>query len=229
MKKLLMLLLVGILTCSLIGCGGGDSDNNTTDTENVDNIEKEDTPVDVATGDVTLDAVMNAKESPAFDFDYVEVDGGIAIDVYNGQDDIVVIPEKIDGKTVVAINESAFMNNDRIKAVKIADTVDYVGQMAFMNCTGLEIAVCGKNVKVLDEYCFNNCTALKQVELNEGIECLKYGVFALDLCLKELYIPGSVTEIDYILVGDEEITLIVEAGSAAEQYAKDNGFAYETK
>ena len=50
----------------------------------------------------------------------------------------LVIPETIDGKTVIAIKENAFENCAEITEVQIPDTVKTIGVCAFFNCEKLE-------------------------------------------------------------------------------------------
>jgi len=57
--------------------------------------------------------VKNAPVTDASKFEYEEVEGGISITDYTGDDEIVVIPEIIDGQKVVEIGSSAFANKHR--------------------------------------------------------------------------------------------------------------------
>ena len=68
------------------------------------------------------------------DFTYFEEDGGITIWAYNGSDPVVHIPEKLDGKTVVALEMTA---NDVIKELHIPKTVKNVYEIR--QTIGLEV------------------------------------------------------------------------------------------
>ena len=46
-------------------------------------------------GEISIKAVKNAKETDASKFDYQEVESGISITDYTGEDEIVVIPKTI--------------------------------------------------------------------------------------------------------------------------------------
>jgi hypothetical protein len=65
-------------------------------------------------GNVDLWCVW-AEATPADQFTYRETNGNIAIQKYNGTAETVVIPEKINGKTVKQISSGAFINNSTLK------------------------------------------------------------------------------------------------------------------
>ena len=115
-KKILLSLLCGILVLGVAtGCGNKENnsgDNNSTNNSTVENNNS------TTTSEITIDSVKNAKVTDASKFDYREVEGGIAITDYEGTDEIVVIPETIDGQTVVSIDRNAFVNNDTMKGLK---------------------------------------------------------------------------------------------------------------
>ena len=55
------------------------------------------------------------------------------ISSYNGFDDKITIPSKIDGYTITGIANDAFYDNDNISDVTIPGTVTYIGLCAFKN------------------------------------------------------------------------------------------------
>ncbi len=65
-------------------------------------------------------------------------DGTVAIAGYKGTGTKVVIPNKIDGKTVESIDDSAFENNTKIESVVIPESVILIGDGAFTGCTSLK-------------------------------------------------------------------------------------------
>ncbi len=231
MKKFLSLFLTLFILLSFAACGEGEDNvlenNSGVSSENGD-IENDKVADD--NGKITVEKVKNAPETSADDFTTVLVDGGISIDRYTGEDEIVVIPEKIDGMPVVEIGNSCFVNNEKIKGVKISDAVETINSMSFLNCYSLEIFISGKNVKTIGSYAFNYCTSLKVVALNDGLQSLQYGCFIETNQLEEVFVPTSVSEIDTPFVQfSDNVTIITEAGSAAETYAKENGIKYEIR
>lgn len=180
-------------------------------------------------GKITISSVKKAKETDASKFDYIEIDGGVSITDYSGKDEIVVIPEKIDGKTVVSIGKNAFVNNDTMRGLKISNSVHIIENSSCTNCTELQVFVSGTSLKIIEENAFLN-TKLEYVELNEGLETLEISSFGFTH-LKEIEIPSSVKNINLPFLVDEvnnngSITIIGEAGSAAEQYVNEYGEEY---
>ena len=164
------------------------------------------------------------------DFEYEEVDDGIRITRYNGDDEIVVIPEKIKGKQVISVSEYAFANNHTLKGLKIPDTISKIEKRSFQNCVELLIFVSGDELKIIDEYAFSGCSKLNNVVLNEGIEELKMSCF-FATNLKEIYIPASVSIIDYPFSENnkDELTIIALDSSVAHNFAIENGYGYTAK
>lgn len=227
MKKLILYLICGVVILGVAtGCG---KNNNSTSNNSGLNNEINNTQNESSTsGDITIEKVKNARETNSSLFSYVDVDGGISITDYTGTDEIVVIPEVIDGKTVVSIGRNAFVNNDTMKGLKIANTIHTIEMYGFANCTELEIFVSGSNLKKIGMYAFNGSRKLKQIELNNGLEMLDGLCFGLTN-LTEIEIPSSVTQINYpFTVNNDEhyIKVISEVGSTAERYVQEKGQEY---
>ncbi len=232
MKRLLALFLSLIMVFSLAACGKDNtskdndpvqSGNNSTTTDNSDSGNHDEVTI-------SIDSVKKAKETDASLFEYEDVDGGVSITGFNGSDEIVVIPQSIDGKSVVSISKDAFVNNSTIRGLKISDMIHTIGDSAFMNCLELEVFVSGNSLKKLDSYCFNSCTKLRDVELNDGLEsmiqCFSFAdisTIEIPSSVTEMFVPFSVPTADYY------ITIIAETGSYAEQYVNENGAEYNLK
>lgn len=218
MKKILAIILSLIIILGL--CVFCYKNTNETQIENDINMETNETEKESSENksEITVENIKKAKETNTTLFNYREVEGGISIIDYIGEDEIVIIPEKIDGYTVVEIGEHAFINNEDIKAVKLSDTVEIIKEQAFVNCESLEIFISGKSVKTLEPRVFLN-NNLKHVELNEGLENLNISCFGF-LNTMEIEIPSTVVNVDLpFLVNDgHTVTIICEKGSAMEQY-----------
>ncbi len=107
------------------------------------------------------------ENTPADQFTYTEAGGGITIQKYNGTAETVVIPEKINGKTVLRIASGAFDGNNTLKKIVIAKTVRTVDAAAFRSCSALTTAILfDDSMSSMDDNCFNNCTALTTIHIN---------------------------------------------------------------
>ena len=229
MKRLLALFLMIILVFTLVACGNNDADkpNDSTPTGN-DTTVSADENNNATNGSLTVDTVKNAQETAASLFEYEEVEGGVSITKYLGEDELIVVPSVIDGKDVVSLGEMVFANNEVIRACKLSDCIQEISKRAFTNCTNLEIFISGSQVKIIDDYAFNNCTKLQFVELNQGLEKIGLGAFGF-APFKEIEIPSTVKEMNYpfVSLGDGEYrTIIGETGSYAEQFVKENAESF---
>ena len=91
-----------------------------------------------------------------------------------------------------------------IKSVVIEDSVTSIGSYAFYKCTGLTSVTIGNSVTSISKYAFHGCTGLTSVS-----------------------IPDSVTSIGWsAFKGCTGLSIYGVPGSAAEQYANDNGFTF---
>ena len=122
-----------------------------------------------------------------------------------------------------------------LTSVTIPNSVTYVGKMAFYNCMYLPSVVIPDSVVEIGDRAFDECSALARVTIGSGVK--RIGNRAFDNCdaLTVVEIPASVTEIgedafgysyrqQYKLVPG--FTIHGKAGSAAQAYAEENGFAF---
>lgn len=103
-----------------------------------------------------------------FDDDFI-LDGRGYINQYKGCQMKLVIPETIQGKTVVGIDMAAFQGNSTLRDVTISDTIVSIGRNAF-NFTLLDRVYFGKNVKEIGDLCFTSGLAsltLKEIVVDE--------------------------------------------------------------
>ncbi|MBQ3507547.1 MAG: leucine-rich repeat domain-containing protein [Clostridia bacterium] len=75
--------------------------------------------------------------APAADFTYELADDGATITAYTGGEVVVVIPDSVEDKPVVAIGEKAFADKVGLKAISVPDTVKSIGTGAFAGCKSL--------------------------------------------------------------------------------------------
>ena len=80
-------------------------------------------------GDYTYSLLINAEDSSK---------KAACIESYTGEDHEPVIPDTLDGYTVVALGNYAFVNMPSVWAVTIPKTVDGFGNFTFANCTNLK-------------------------------------------------------------------------------------------
>lgn len=142
-------------------------------------------PVNIYASDVPQKKEVTAES--VFDFD---VSSG-TIKKYKGTATDVVIPEKINGKTVTTIGKGAF-GRKGLTSVVIPEGVETIDQGAFINNLLTTIKL-PSTVKKIDSMAFTLNKSLSKVELNEGLEFIGQKAFMNDSSLTgEITIPSTV-------------------------------------
>lgn len=187
MKKLLMILLCGVLTLSVTACGV----NSTTAKAPAASSSSGETPYKApsASKDGTTiigdDTNANTASKPsdttassdtADDYELEEDLGGVNILRYLGKGGKVSIPSVIDGKKVIQIGEHAFRGS-AVTNVTIPATVREIETHAFTGCDSLEILTIAEGVEVIDGYAFSECPKLSLVTLPDSIKEINPGAF----------------------------------------------------
>ena len=126
------------------------------------------------------------------EFNYVDGNdkGTVIITEYTGDSVNIVIPNRVRGKKVVSIDDSAFSGTD-IVSLKTNDIMTSIGKNAFQDCTSLETVVIGKSVKSIGEGCFSNCKSLKTVTMSPSVEKLGNIIFGNDAALEDVNFDGN--------------------------------------
>lgn len=146
---------------------------------------------------------------------------------YNGDDSDINLPSEIDGETIVIIGGYVFRNDNTIESVSMSDDVEEISEQAFQNCTNLRSIYLSSKITELNKWLFEGCTLLTDVVLPENLVTIKYRAFGDCTSLETLEIPASVTSIDDTAFdGCTNLTMYVQAGSYAEEYANEHGIPY---
>ena len=137
----------------------------------------------------------------------------------------LVIPEG-----VTSIGSYAFSNNKNLKSVYIPATLTTTGYYsAFTGCDSIETITFGKGIDTITDSMFKSCTWLKSIEIPNTVTKIETKAFDGCSSLTSVTIPASVTSIgSNAFSGCTEVTLYVQAGSYAEEYADKNEINYRT-
>ncbi len=136
-----------------------------------------------------------------------------------------------EGTTLMGVD--AFGMSD-ITSVKFPSTLKSISKLGFYWCKNLNNVVIPSNVKEIGDNAFSWCESLSDLTIEEGVEHIGQAAFFRCNNLNEVTIPRSVTQIDMHAFGwdyvndydvrNENLVIKCYSGTAAEQYAKDNGF-----
>ena len=115
----------------------------------------------------------------------------------------------------------------------VPDSVTVIGDGALSSASDLESVTVPGSVETIGSYAFSSCSALTDVVLSDGIELIDEMAFFDCAGLKSVTIPGSVLSVGDYAFGYfyngrlREFKIYCYADTAGEQYAKENGLAYE--
>lgn len=237
MKKIIFSLLVAFMSLGLlVGCGEetpetpdepkdpvvnpGESEGNKEEYPKLENI--------------TVEALEEypVTDGKYFLYDISDSGNGIRVYDYTGTNDIVVIPEEINGKKVEQVAGYTFANDSFVRGVVIPETVTSLYE-TFINNTKIEVVI-AKGVTDLGYATFCNCASLKYLILSDKLTTI--GEAAISACeaLIELYIPATLTQMDQnskamFLYLCDKVTIYGEAGSYIETVCQEKGIPFVAK
>ncbi len=138
-------------------------------------------------------------------------------------------------ETVKILNQNAF-NFSKAEEIVIPEAVSVIPQLCFYGCEKLIDIVLPETIVKIEANAFGNCTALENINLPYGLETVEGAAFHC-AGLKAVIIPDSVKNIgnyafgyysadDIEFVKDEAFEVQGRGGTAAEEYAIENGFKF---
>ena len=84
---------------------------------------------------------------------------------YEGQAEMLTIPDKVEGLTVMSIDDRAFSGNSSLCRIRLPETLQTIGERAFAGCRMLEEIHLPKNLETMECRAFEGCRNLKSVRL----------------------------------------------------------------
>lgn len=186
MKKILALLLAGLLTLSIVSCGDKkeDEEKDNKETNAVDQNYIEETankgkfeyalneegdyeiikyePYEVTTAEITLPSEVHGRDIV-----------GIAANAFKAENSIksVTVPS-----TYTYISEYAFYDCDSLVSITLPATLEKIGKGAFESCDLLASFNMPTSVKEVSEFAFKDCKSIKTLDLS-NIEKIQKGAF----------------------------------------------------
>ena len=77
----------------------------------------------------------------------------------------LMIPPKVDGRTVDGVGNGLFLGCDKLTSVTIPSGVSYIGERSFAGCSGLTSLSIPSSVKTIGRGAFANCKGLTSIEI----------------------------------------------------------------
>ncbi len=142
---------------------------------------------------ITATCSVTVNEINTNDFVFERYYNGYAVVGYLGNETQVVVPNKYDGKEVIAIgtgNNDGFVRCYDIESVKLPTSVREINTQAFFNCTSLK-SVDIPNCMIVGDGAFSNCLQLQEIDLPSECISLGNGVFSGCAQLKKAIVHGD--------------------------------------
>ena len=163
-----------------------------------------------------------------FSFD-INDNGEAVIHEYDDRSENVVIPEKLLGANVVAIDDYAFFGDTVITSVSFenATHLNYIGIDAFYGCTGLKTLNIPASIGAVQFGSFQNCTGLENAVIESGLTSIGDQAFMGCTSMKYIEIPDSVTSISNTAFKNcGKLVIYCNEGSYAQEYAEQRNIPY---
>ncbi|MGM9616328.1 leucine-rich repeat domain-containing protein, partial [Butyricicoccus sp.] len=147
---------------------------------------------------------------------------------------------KLTGSGAMASYSSGYQNvpwynyRTAIKSIEIGKDITNISVYAFRgasNCTSVAFEE-GSKVTSIGGNAFYYMSSLKEITLPENVTSIGNYAFGYDKNLTKVYVPDMVSSINATAFSNcdtSKLVLSVAAGSYAEDYAKANDIAYETR
>ncbi len=154
-------------------------------------------------------------------------DGTLIITSYKGTSTDIKVPERIGKGTVSAIGIGAFSGNSGMCGGRVTTYATYEQQRQRRTITKITLP---ETVKYIEQSAFADMEALTEINIPDGTTEIGGVAFYQCLSLETLVIPSSVERIGvYAFRNCYKLTAIVERGSFAEKYCKENGVKFKYK
>ncbi len=121
--------------------------------------------------------IHNGSIDDGLNYKLAEDGSGYIVTKYDGNEDLVTIPNKHQGKPVVAIGEGAFQGNTTLMSVRIPGSVKTIESNAFAGCDKLLDVTLNSGTEVIEKYAFKNCPYIAYLNLCDTLKVIEPGAF----------------------------------------------------
>ena len=139
------------------------------------------------------------------DYTWTALPGGAAITGWHGSSPRAFVPARVGGLPVTAVSDDAFAGSASLAGASLPAGVTEIGERAFRNCAVLRTIGLPEGLTSIGARAFEGCAALGEVRLPASLNSIAADAFA--------GCPGA--------------AFTVTAGSYAEAWCAENGFACE--
>lgn len=151
MKKILAILLAGLLTLCAVSC----SDKKEDDDKSKETAVAEQNYIEEATNKGKFEYALNSEN----DYEIVRYEP------YSVAVSDITLPTKVNDRNIVGIAANAFKAENSIKNVVIPDTYTYISDYAFYDCDSLISVTLPANLETIGTGAFASCDILANINI----------------------------------------------------------------
>ncbi len=145
----------------------------------------------------TITVEQQKDENESEDYQYKELNNDtIKITGYTGTAKELVIPAKIDGKSVIYIGDSAFEDYKSLSSVKLSEGITSIGDNAFSKCSNLRSIKLSESITSIGNGAFGGCSSLSNIKLPEELKTIGEWAFSYCSSLSSIELPKRVTSVE---------------------------------
>lgn len=129
-------------------------------------------------------------------FLYRIIDGGIYLEKYIGRENVVDVPDEINGISVEHIGNGCFEDRYNLQEVKLPETLKTIDKNAFAGCKSLKAINIPDGITEIGEYAFKWCSSLTSFNMPSKVDEIKSGMFMCCYSLQDVNISDNIRKID---------------------------------
>ena len=127
----------------------------------------------------------------------------------------LVIPAKIEAKTVTSIGYYAFRDCSNLTSITIPNSITSIGVAAFRDCSNLKSITIPDTITSIRAQTFEGCASLTSITIPDSITSFGDSTFANCKSLTSITIPNGVTSImSGVFYGCSSLTAVIFLGDA---------------
>lgn len=147
---------------------------------------------------------------------------------YNYREEILTVEV---GEGITSVGNYAFCHEKYLKSISLPSTLTSMGGGIFAGCFELKYCNVPDRVSSMSWDVFYDCRGCTSVHMPAGISSISSYVFYNCTSLRAVYIGPRVTYISSSAFNEcsDKLTIYGEAGSYAQTFARNNGYAFSTE
>ena len=140
-----------------------------------------------------MGGVGERRVSDGFVYEVLE-DGTIMIEMVLWYSSNMVVPAKIDGRSVSSVG-IAFYGNENLESITLPEGIKTVG--SFTSCKNLKEVHLPDGLVEIMPRAFAACSSLESIHIPDSVTTIGYEAFTFCTSLKEVHLPASLTDLGY--------------------------------